>query len=414
MACCRRGPDEYAGAIHADSVQENICEETDVCRSLPEAIGSLFSVPEEYKEEAISQIPEGSDKNATLTFGPDEHGVIYELVLSMKDPCCLFNLCVPSRCRVVVRATKVETTELTLRSTVERIQSIISAKQDFGAPRFTKRGNTNAGKLAHGLMSHEKLDIYTVMMPAALHILPKQHYFKGIDKTKQLWESGAKSKIIQAAILTEHAVLYRARVCRCRSTVTKGQIADGEDLLKLLNYGRDAQEQPAFFTYVIDLNGRWCFSRTGSATSADLLSKHVVHNKARPELLYAGEFHVKRDGNECDGYDYTLVLDNNSGTYAPDSAQLPRLAALFREVFPGLKTDAWDAHPDHFDPRLTAAIQRAPTRAVKEEPKEEKQEGEKDETADIEAKAPGVSPEANKTAHGDSSVSSVTGNSSFI
>jgi len=158
----------------------------------------------------------------------------------------------------------------------------------------------------------------------------------------------AQSALVQAAIKAQHATLYRSRILRTKAN--KGLLPDGESLLTLLNGGKDQNGDLAFFTYVIDLNGRWCFSRTGRAAGADLLSKHVVHNKGKTELLYAGEFHIQDNG--------TLIMDNNSGTYAPDPAQLPILTAVMRASFVGLNVDSWAQS----DPRLKFAIARSPTR----------------------------------------------------
>ena len=105
------------------------------------------------------------------------------------------------------------------------------------------------------------------------------------------------------------------------------------------------------------MRGRWCFSRTGASTASDFLSKHVVHNKGHSELLYAGEMHVEHEPVPG-GYRCPLIVDNNSGTYAPDPKHLPDFAALLQRAFPGLLCEGWD----QADARLHEAIAKSPTR----------------------------------------------------
>jgi hypothetical protein len=53
---------------------------------------------------------------------------------------------------------------------------------------------------------------------------------------------------------------------------------------------------------------------------------------------YAGEFRIE---NSLFGQP-KLVIDNNSGTYAPPKEDLPRLKALFENNFPGMVVEALD------------------------------------------------------------------------
>lgn len=67
------------------------------------------------------------------------------------------------------------------------------------------------------------------------------------------------------------------------------------------------------------------------------MSKHAAHAAVRKEVTYSGEFHIQASGNG-----FKLVLDNNSGTYAPDKNDLPNLVKLFQRNFPGLEVEALD------------------------------------------------------------------------
>jgi len=121
-------------------------------------------------------------------------------------------------------------------------------------------------------------------------------------------------------------------------------LRSGDDLLRLFNYGvRD--RAPVAFTYVL-LDTKLNFSETGTTFSKDFMSKHAMHANGRKSVRYAGEFFVS---NRIDGR-RVLVIDNNSGTYAPASADLPLLRAVLLENFPGLDVEAYD----RLDPRLEA------------------------------------------------------------
>eukprot|EP00662_Eupelagonemidae_sp_cell21_P029278 gene29278-65269_t len=69
-----------------------------------------------------------------------------------------------------------------------------------------------------------------------------------------------KCTAIRAMITTEHQVLYSDKFY---SASGKGTLQNGEELLKLLGYGKDGSGRPVFFTYVL-LDGVWRFSQTGT------------------------------------------------------------------------------------------------------------------------------------------------------
>ncbi|OWY93019.1 C2 domain-containing Hypothetical protein, partial [Phytophthora megakarya] len=69
-----------------------------------------------------------------------------------------------------------------------------------------------------------------------------------------------------------------------------------------------------------------------------MLSKHMLHSGAAFAVLYAGEFHV-------DNYLFDepkLIINNDSGTYAPPKEDLPQLKALMENNFPGIAVEALD------------------------------------------------------------------------
>lgn len=90
----------------------------------------------------------------------------------------------------------------------------------------------------------------------------------------------------------------------------------------------------------------------------DFASKHALHSCCAETVRYSGEFHprpVYPDGSgwasfseETSDHDvqWELVIDNNSGTYAPDKKLLPALKGLFEFNFPGLRVVALDYQDD--------------------------------------------------------------------
>jgi len=90
-----------------------------------------------------------------------------------------------------------------------------------------------------------------------------------------------------------------------------------------------------FYTYVI-VENKLQFSETGSSFVKDFSSKHAMHAKCSKSVYYAGEFHI-RPGNHGG---YKLVIDNNSGTYAPKKEHLGMVKELMEKNFPGLEVEA--------------------------------------------------------------------------
>jgi hypothetical protein len=131
-----------------------------------------------------------------------------------------------------------------------------------------------------------------------------------------------------------------------------GAVLGGQDFLELVNYGvRDGK--PRMFTYVL-MPERLYMSETGPGVLLDMSSKHAMHANASEEVVYSGELHIrgKHIGNE---QHHILVLDNNSGTYAPDSRYLPKLRDVFKLNFLNLEVEVYD-FKDPVLKRLTAEV----------------------------------------------------------
>jgi len=75
------------------------------------------------------------------------------------------------------------------------------------------------------------------------------------------------------------------------------------------------------------------FSETGAPFGKDFMSKHAMHANCAEEVYYAGEFVILKDHDQgC----FKLIIDNNSGTFAPAKENLPKLKRVFERNFPFL------------------------------------------------------------------------------
>lgn len=125
------------------------------------------------------------------------------------------------------------------------------------------------------------------------------------------------------------------------------------------------------YTYVITLDGQWRFTETGKEFGIDLLSKHTMHSDVNIYIAFSGEFFIRRlkhpqespDNQpthppvEIDGGPpskepvkdpeyYSLVIDNDSGTYRPSNKLLPDLKRFMQQQLPGLKIVTLDCQGD--------------------------------------------------------------------
>jgi hypothetical protein len=144
---------------------------------------------------------------------------------------------------------------------------------------------------------------------------------------------------VRSGIVAGHKLLY------ARSTTNGfGLISDpARDTIRLLRSSPDGRDgtsggpfagrvKPAVYTYVISAEDDTLrFSETGAAFFVDFASKHALHSACNERVRYSGEFHPRPQGgwqffsDETPDQDvrWELVIDNNSGTYAPDKNMLP-------------------------------------------------------------------------------------------
>lgn len=119
-----------------------------------------------------------------------------------------------------------------------------------------------------------------------------------------------------------------------------GNILDAQDFLDVMQFGI-RRGKPRMFTYVL-MPDRLYLAETGAKFFRDIMSKHAMHCSASPEVVYAGELHFRQASRDWNGPHFKLVLDNNSGTYAPGKEDLPLVEEVFRRNFPGLDVTALD------------------------------------------------------------------------
>lgn len=139
--------------------------------------------------------------------------------------------------------------------------------------------------------------------------------------------------------------------------------------LDLVHYDKGGR----IYTYVITLDGQWRFTETGKEFGIDLLSKHTMHSDVNIYIAFSGEFFIRRvkDPHKSGSPDdqpthpaeelsggppsneppkdpayYTLIIDNDSGTYRPNAKLLPQLRAFMEKQLLGLKVVTLDCNGD--------------------------------------------------------------------
>lgn len=195
-------------------------------------------------------------------------------------------------------------------------------------------------------------------------------------KAAQSIFQGPASIAVRSGIQAGHRMLY---VRNAKNEF--GVIDDFADVAQLLHGGASRpgapqnsqivnRIKPAVYTYIISADDDSLrFSETGAAFFVDFASKHALHSNCAEKVRYSGEFHPRPKGGwenfsddiQDSQVDWELVIDNNSGTYAPDKMLLPNLRELLEYNFPGFAIYAWD----HGDPKLEASREACRDYAIK-------------------------------------------------
>eukprot|EP01121_Diplochlamys_sp_Union-15-3_P012936 TRINITY_DN3946_c0_g2_i1.p1 TRINITY_DN3946_c0_g2~~TRINITY_DN3946_c0_g2_i1.p1 ORF type:complete len:356 (-),score=57.55 TRINITY_DN3946_c0_g2_i1:45-1085(-) len=184
-----------------------------------------------------------------------------------------------------------------------------------------------------------KFPTYEVYLKAVPNVFENtfQSWNEKYAKAKQIFGDDAAAMLLRTSIKAQHASLYREGLLRTDS----GYLTDGEQFLGLINYGI-RENRKRFYTYVIT-NDRIFFAETGATTMKDFFSKHAMHANAEKQVRYAGEFFIHGEpGKE------KLVIDNNSGTYAPKKDHLPLVEKVFKHHFPDIQIEVLDFNDPQF------------------------------------------------------------------
>ena len=216
-----------------------------------------------------------------------------------------------------------------------------------GPARFSRHTSYAAGVLTR----ENKYEFYTYRI-RLYHLLDifgtdpheYQHWNVNYDAAKRIFGDNLEGLNIRNVLHSQHSYLYRHS-----RTTTYGGLATANDLGDLLHGSRlkenpDQDLKTIVFTYSIVPKGIY-FSETGTAFFQDFMSKHAMHANRATEVMFAGEFRLFRDEHHND--DWTLLIDNNSGTYSPKKEDLPKVKEVFESNFPDLAVVALD-HDDAY------------------------------------------------------------------
>ncbi|KAF9358300.1 hypothetical protein BGX34_008982 [Mortierella sp. NVP85] len=166
-----------------------------------------------------------------------------------------------------------------------------------------------------------------------------QHWNTKYEAAQRIFADNLEGLNIRSALHSQHSYLYR----HGRNTVY-GALATAEDWGELLHGDRLKQNpgldlKTVLFTYSIVPKGLY-FSETGAAFFQDFMSKHAMHANRAQQVIYSGEFRLFKDEHHNNAW--TLLIDNNSGTYAPKKEKLHLVKELFELNFPDLVVMALD------------------------------------------------------------------------
>eukprot|EP01130_Rhizamoeba_saxonica_P000627 TRINITY_DN10583_c0_g1_i1.p1 TRINITY_DN10583_c0_g1~~TRINITY_DN10583_c0_g1_i1.p1 ORF type:complete len:239 (-),score=39.25 TRINITY_DN10583_c0_g1_i1:79-795(-) len=165
-----------------------------------------------------------------------------------------------------------------------------------------------------------------------------QPWNRNYENAVKIYGPTVEAGIVRQTVKVQHMQLYRNGVLRTK----RGYLTDFDAFLSLLNYGLRGGKR-LWYTYVIR-GKKLCFSETGASFFQDFTSKHAMHSCCASSVRYAGEFHLRADEN----YVWKIVVDNNSGTFAPSIDDIQMLQEVIEYNIPDavVETLAWD------DPKL--------------------------------------------------------------
>lgn len=201
-----------------------------------------------------------------------------------------------------------------------------------------------------------------------------QHWNRNYKAAQAIFQ-GPTSIALRSGIQAGHRLLYARSVSNAF-----GVIGSTEDVFALLHGGMHRSSnvgtvsyahriKPAVYTYIISTDDDSLrFSETGAAFFVDFASKHALHSNCAKAVRYSGEFHPRpvggwarfSDAVQDEEVEWEFVIDNNSGTYSPDPALLPKVKEIIELNFSGFTVVALR----HDDPELKASAEACRAYAV--------------------------------------------------
>ena len=220
-----------------------------------------------------------------------------------------------------------------------------------GPCRYSRHDSISVGRLtmlnADCIYSTWKIQMRRISV--FLKPYERQHWNTKYKAAQHIFGDSPLALTTQSTLRLAHKVLYG----RTKKHNENGLLANADDLRKWVFADRRTQYiKPCIYTYIIDDN-TWRFSETDAQFFADFASKHALLANGSEYVRYAGEFHArpKYGWNDCND-EWELVLDNGSGTYAPNVDLLNNLKELLLFNFPGLNIITYD----YKDPKLRESV----------------------------------------------------------
>jgi hypothetical protein len=186
-----------------------------------------------------------------------------------------------------------------------------------------------------------------------------QHWNKNYKAAQSIFQSPT-SLVVRRGVQASHRILYQRTASN-----DFGVIEDAAGITQVLHGDAKVSDaigsqfahrvKPAVYTYIISSeDDSFRFSETGAAFFVDFASKHALHANCFETVRYSGEFHPRPQGGwdkfsddiPDESVNWELVIDNNSGTYAPDKKLLPKVKGLLEYNFPGFTIFALDHRDD--------------------------------------------------------------------
>lgn len=194
-------------------------------------------------------------------------------------------------------------------------------------------------------------------VPAALYhrYVEFKPFVKGMFTGKSV-----RGWILRRAFQHQHSRIYNYSKDTVYSSFPSPCRKIALKFLELVYYDRGGR----IYTYVMTLDGQWRFTETGKEFGIDLLSKHTMHSNVNIYMAFSGEFFIRRlqtpykpgspddqpthpledivggppeDDPPEDPVYYSLIIDNDSGTYRPNAKCLPPLKEFMAKQLPGMK-----------------------------------------------------------------------------